>query len=142
MITKAHINDLEEIYQMGEKIHNNYRQTNNLKDLLETNYFNILIYKEDGIIKGFLSYSVTEEVIDIYDIYVKEKYRNNKIASLLLDYMITNSKVSQKIMLEVETSNIKAINLYKKFNFNIINTRKNYYQNNDAYIMERVNKSE
>ena len=142
MITKAHINDLEEIYLMGEKLHDNYRQTNNLKDLIETNYFNILIYKEDGIIKGFLSYSVTEEVIDIYDIYVKEKYRNNKIASLLLDYMITNSRVNQRVMLEVETSNIKAINLYKKFNFNIINTRKNYYQNNDAYIMERVNKSE
>ena len=40
-------------------------------------------------------------------------------------------------MLEVNTENIAAINLYKKFNFEIINTRKKYYEGKDAYIMER-----
>ena len=142
MIAEAKINDLNEIYKMGEKLHQNYRKTNKLEDLLNTNYFKILIYKENDIIKGFLSFSVTEDIIDIYDIYVKEEYRQSHIASILLDYMISNSKINQKIMLEVEVDNIKAINLYQKFNFNIINTRKKYYHGKDAYIMERVNNSE
>ena len=53
------------------------------------------------------------DIID--DIYVKEEYRQSHIASILLDYMISNSKITQKIMLEVEEDNIKAINLYQKF---------------------------
>ena len=40
------------------------------------------------------------------------------------------------IFLEVRVSNAAAINLYKKFNFEIIDTRKKYYQNGeDAFIM-------
>ena len=142
MISKACFDDLDEIYLMGEELHSNYRKTTDLKALLNTNYFNLLVYKENRQIKGFLSYSVTEETIDIYDIFVKKEYRNNNIASMLLDYMITNSNINQNILLEVEINNISAINLYKKFNFKIIHTRKNYYEGKDAYIMERVNNDE
>ena len=102
MISKACFNDLDEIYLMGEELHSNYRKTTNLKALLNTNYFKILVYKENRQIKGFLSYSVTDETIDIYDIFVKKEYRKNNIDSMLLDYMITNSIINQNILLEVE----------------------------------------
>ena len=60
MISKACFDDLDEIYLMGEELHSNYRKTTDLKTLLNTNYFKILVYKENSQIKGFLSYSVTE----------------------------------------------------------------------------------
>ena len=47
------------------------------------------------------------------------------------------TKNIEQIILEVNTENEAAINLYKKFNFRIIHTRKKYYQTGDAYIMER-----
>ena len=39
------------------------------------------------------------------------------------------------ITLEVAVNNEPAISLYKKFGFEIISTRKNYYDNVDAYLM-------
>ena len=42
------------------------------------------------------------------------------------------------MLLEVRCDNINAIKLYKKYNFKIINIRKNYYENNDAYVMELI----
>ena len=40
------------------------------------------------------------------------------------------------ITLEVRISNNKAINLYKKLNFQIVNVKKNYYENKeDALYM-------
>ena len=41
------------------------------------------------------------------------------------------------ITLEVRTTNEGAINLYKKYNFKVVSTRKNYYGNEDAYLMIR-----
>ena len=40
-------------------------------------------------------------------------------------------------MLEVRSKNINAIRLYQKYDFKIINIRKNYYKDDDAIIMER-----
>ncbi len=45
-------------------------------------------------------------------------------------------KVSN-ITLEVKTSNLSAIGLYKKYGFVVISTRKNYYGSDDAYLMIR-----
>ena len=67
---------------------------------------------------------------------VDENYRRKKIATNLLNCLITNSKPNQKIYLEVSANNKNAIELYNKFNFNVVNIRKKYYKNVDAYVME------
>lgn len=86
---------------------------------------------------GYVILEETIDVINIVDVLVAEKYRNQKIASKLFDYIINKYKnKKEKIMLEVRVSNNPAINLYKKFNFEIIHIRKNYYKTEDAYIME------
>ena len=42
----------------------------------------------------------------------------------------------ENITLEVRVSNVVAINLYKSVGFNIVATRKKYYENGeDAYLM-------
>ena len=63
------------------------------------------------------------------------KKRNKKIASLLVDYFLSQN--NKRIILEVRESNLPAIKLYKKFNFVIINIREKYYGNENAIIMER-----
>ena len=86
---------------------------------------------------GYVILEETIDVIDIVDVLVNEEYRKQKIASKLFDYVINKYKnVKEKIMLEVRVSNNPAINLYRKFNFEIIYIRKNYYKDEDAYIME------
>ena len=49
---------------------------------------------------------------------------------------IAKERKLNSITLEVNTKNIPAINLYKKYNFKEVGLRKNYYKNcEDALIM-------
>ena len=80
---------------------------------------------------------VHQDNIDILSIYVEEKYRKKNLGSSLLEELINNNRyLKQSIMLEVSTNNTPAINLYKKMGFQIINIRKKYYENGDAYVMK------
>lgn len=98
----------------------------------------IYVYKENNEILGFIHIGINYEVVDLLNIIVKKEARNKGIATLLIDYMITDLPESvQKILLEVDVNNKEAIKLYYKFNFEVINTRNNYYGNNKALIMER-----
>jgi len=93
------------------------------------------IYLDGDLPVGLISYSLIYDRIELEYIWVKEKFRKIGIASKLMDKMF-EEKVSN-ITLEVKTSNLSAIGLYKKYGFVVISTRKNYYGSDDAYLMIR-----
>ena len=131
--------DFESIYKLGNKISNNFSKTNNLNDILIDKYTKILVYEKESKVVGFLMYIELPESIDILDIVVEDEYRRQRIASCLLDYLITGLKDNIKMLtLEVRKGNIPAINLYNKFGFEVINVRKDYYDTEDAYLMGRI----
>lgn len=95
------------------------------------------IYVKDNKIIAFISYLILYERAELNYIYVDPNYRKQHIASTLMDDMFRNCQKSgvNSIDLEVNVSNEKAINLYKKYGFKIVNIRKNYYNGFDAYVM-------
>lgn len=97
-----------------------------------------IVYLEDTKIIGFLSYSVIYERAEINYIFVLEDYRGKKIASKMLNYMISSCKICDNITLEVRKSNSIAISLYKKFGFKEVAIRENYYNNEDGILMMLV----
>lgn len=97
-----------------------------------------IVYLEDTKIIGFLSYSVIYERAEINYIFVLEIYRGKKIASKMLNYMISSCKICDNITLEVRKSNSIAISLYKKFGFKEVAIRENYYNNEDGILMMLV----
>ena len=74
------------------------------------------------------------------NIVVKKNYRNNGVGTLLLENLISlcNELNLQSLSLEVNEENLPAINLYKKFGFKDIGTRKNYYKDKNGIIMKKV----
>ena len=86
----------------------------------------------NGVVIGYCGlYKVLDEA-DITNIAVHPDYRNLGIATTILDYILkhcSESKIS-KVMLEVRESNYIAINLYKKYGFKVVGSRKNYYSDN------------
>lgn len=138
MIIDATLNDLDKIYELGSLINKNFKN-NYPQESLFNDYTKILLYKDDVEIKGFIHYEIMYETVNILNIVVNATERRKNIGTLLMDNMLSdlNNKDIEHIMLEVNSNNIPAINLYKKFNFEIINTRKKYYNGEDAYIMER-----
>lgn len=131
--------DIEEINRLGNTITKNFSKTMDFSEIEKDKYTKVLVYEDKDILKGFLIYTELEEIVDIIGIVVKEEYRNQKIASCLLDYMITGlSESVSLITLEVRKSNSAAIHLYEKFGFEVINVRKKYYDGReDAYLMGR-----
>ena len=55
---------------------------------------------------------------------------------MLIDYILSDVSI-ERVILEVRVDNYSAIRLYKKLGFNIIHTRKNYYNDIDGYVMEK-----
>lgn len=87
---------------------------------------------------NIISYVIVQrlyEVLDIINVFTEEKYRKHGYATKILEYILTETD-AHKIMLEVNENNIVAINLYKRLGFKIINTRKDYYKDGNALIME------
>lgn len=75
----------------------------------------------------------------IANIAVRKDLRNLKIGSKLLKALINEASTkAQSITLEVNEKNLPAICLYKKYGFETLGKRKNYYNNqHDAYIMTK-----
>ena len=97
------------------------------------------IVSDDTNIKGALFFEEIYERIDIDYIIVSNIYRRKGIGSKLLEYLIDycKEKSISNITLEVNENNIAAINLYKKYGFEVAATRKNYYKEADGLLMIR-----
>ena len=89
-----------------------------------------------------VAYAGTWNIIDeghITTIAVKNEYQRKHIGEALIVKILDNCYENEikYLTLEVRVSNLPAINLYKKYGFQSLGTRKGYYQDNneDALIM-------
>lgn len=80
----------------------------------------LLIYKTDDKIVGYIFAKKIEKGILIDGLYVEKTYRNNGIATYLINHVIKISKENKipYIDINVMYENESAKNLYKKLGFN------------------------
>ena len=100
-------------------------------------YFSVFNEK-DELIAYCGCWQILEEA-HITNIAVTPEYRRNHIGEALLKTIIDEcyKNMVKFITLEVRVGNVAAIELYKKYGFKSLGTRKGYYQDNneDALIM-------
>ena len=132
MIDNCNIKDINRINYLGNLLNPDFYKLNDINSIIDNK--EIIGYYKDNELVGILVFKKLYEVIDILYLIVDKKFRKQGIGTKLINYL---KKLDyERIMLEVDTSNIEAINLYKKNGFNIINERKQYYKNNNAFVME------
>ena len=138
-IRKATVNDLNAILYLQNEYEHSLISSTSLKDDLKNSlciYF-VALDNENNII-GVIGGTILVDHLDISIVITKKNLVKKGIASVLLNRLIDSCKKKniEKIFLEVRSSNLPAINLYEKFNFIKISTRKNYYTdtNEDALI--------
>ena len=111
----------------------NYILINNINLFVVTNQYDELI--------GYIIFTITNDYTDILKVFIRDNDRRNGYATLLINKIIELALrfKSKKIMIEVRSKNISAIDFYKHNGFNEISIRKNYYTNpsDDALIFER-----
>ena len=140
MIIEITKHDTELIKELENKFSTIFSSSNKIIDDMKNNIFSkYFIYLQESNIIGFINYYDIYDRFEIANIFVLEEYRNNKVASKLLEHIIALGEIKKitNITLEVKKDNIYAIKLYKKYNFETIALRKRYYNGIDGLLMER-----
>lgn len=138
MVREANIYDIPRINELGSLLSDNFDKLNHINEMLEDEITKVIVYEKDDLVVGFIIATDLGETCDILDIVVDPMYRKQMIASNLIAYLISDLSEDLKLItLEVATKNVAAISLYDKFGFEIVNKRKGYYINDDAYLMAR-----
>lgn len=98
----------------------------------------------DGGFVGYCIFTTSFDDADLCRIAISEKYRRNHIADNLLEKALIKLKEKgiKRVLLEVRESNEPAISLYKKYGFEQIGIRKNYYsepvENGLVFLLEII----
>ena len=140
IIRKANLDDVEAIVSLDQEV----LQTNWHEKL----YAESIVFKDtqslvldhEGRLIGFLIYRNIGGDFEIIQLALNKAYQRQGLASMMIDYMIQDAQSShiEFIYLEVEMDNLPALNLYKKYGFEAIHQRKNYYgQEQDAIVMRK-----
>ncbi len=138
MIREALIDDIDKIYELGNLLNTDFSKTYDLSFYIESDNYLVLV-NDDNKINAFLIVLKGIDSFDIEVVYVQDDSRRKGIATNLLLFLINNYGNDKKaIFLEVAVNNNRAIALYKKMEFEIVNVRKKYYENIDAYVMRKV----
>lgn len=106
---------------------------------LQKDYYTFVVAEENGQIIGQAGLIQSLDEADLTNVAVDKDYRNQKIASQLLEYLFQLGRINGvcAFTLEVRENNNAAIALYKKFGFVSEGIRKNFYDNpkENAVIM-------
>ena len=140
-IGKMTIADLDSIANKLETEYDDFWNYNIFKSELENDNSKYIVAKDNDNIVGFAGIWIAIDIAHVTNIVVKKDCRKLGIGSLLLKNLIELCKKINmaEVTLEVNEHNAAAINLYKKFGFEHIGTRKKYYNNIDsALIMTKI----
>lgn len=139
-INKMTLLDLDNIKNNLTSDFDDFWSYNILKEELKYDNSTYIIAKLNNEIIGFAGIKIVIDKADIMNIVTKKIYRNQGVGGMLLKSLISLSKKLNltSLSLEVNENNLTAIHLYKKFGFEILGTRKNYYQNQNAIIMTKT----
>ena len=110
-----------------------------LGSTFEYDYNHLLIEEKDGRVVGYIIYADIQGDAELLRIAVDKRYRRMGIGNKLMKDMISEfvEAGTDRISLEVRAHNLPAIALYKKYGFEEIFVRENYYHNpdDDALIL-------
>ena len=138
-ITPMTLEDLNQIANTLTSDFDEFWSDSILKEELKADNSNYLIAKLNQKIVGFAGIKILMDEADIMNIVVKKDSRNQGIGGLLLKELIDLSKKLNltSITLEVMEENYSAIHLYRKFGFEQVGIRKNYYKDKNGLIMTK-----
>lgn len=105
----------------------------------------VLYAVENGEVTGLICGYFASDEADITSVAVDPHNRRKGIASQLLSaFLDALPNITNCIFLEVRESNSSAIGLYKKFEFERLSIRKNFYSSPDenAIVMQKILKEE
>ena len=135
------IKDLNKIYDLELESYNFPWTKEILRDCILYKYDSFSVFFNENLV-GYVIAKIIYPETHILNLTVKKNFRKKGIGKSLIELIISEARLrnSENILLEVRVGNIVAQSLYEKLNFQIIGTRKNYYESEngreDAYVLK------
>ena len=122
---------LDDVYILETECFSHPWSKQSLEEELNNETSLFLVAKEENEVIGYIGMSIVIDEGYIFNVAVRENYRNKGVATALINELVTYGKKNNFsfITLEVRESNLPAISLYSKFGFIKAGERKNYYSN-------------
>ena len=139
-VEKLIIKNKEELFLLESDLFTNSWSENSLEEQLEIKTsLNLGLKANNELISYVLCQDLFPE-IEILRFGVKRKFQLQGNGKFLLKSLISllKQKNYNRIFLEVNTSNSRAISLYKQFGFIDISIRKNYYFETGIYYDAKI----
>jgi ribosomal protein S18 acetylase RimI-like enzyme len=118
---------------LNNKLSNSFRYYNKRNISIIENHLITIIGLDINLLSiayGHIDYCSNENIYWL-GICILEEYKGKGYGNDIMNKLIEKFKeknISNKLYLTVDKDNQKAINLYKKFNFNIIEEKETYYK--------------
>ncbi len=140
MIRKANEKDLVSVLKLEKELflEDAWTEQMFIDEMNQNPYAYLYVYEIDGEIVGYFDLLIAYENAEIANIGVSKQYQHRGIGTQMMEFIdqLVIKSDCENFTLEVRMSNENAIQLYKKFGFNIVSSRKNYYADGeDAYLM-------
>ena len=89
--------------------------------------------QKDNLLSGFIIYRVVSDEAEVITIATHSKHRKKGCARAMMDEMIRRalSERLHEIFLEVDETNLSAINLYQSLGFKNVGKREAYYKSGE-----------
>ena len=139
MIKKLSFKNIEGIVKIEQNTFDNpWTKNQFIESCKQANKFLNYVHYDSTKVIGYLISEIILDEVHLYKIVVSKENQKNKVGSELLRFMLEECKKLNKnrVCLEVDSENRKAINLYEKFSFVNVGSRKKYYGNKDAFLMD------
>lgn len=142
IVRKLEVSDIVKLAKLENQVFSDAWSEDILNALIKNSFdYAYIVQNSKFEIIAYINYRVIIDEAELMRIAVLPKYRGQKIGDDLVKYMFKN--IEQKniniVRLEVRSSNISALKLYKSNGFIESGIRKDYYNNpnEDAIIMEK-----
>jgi len=90
-----------------------------LESFADRNFF--VLSRNNLMLRGIISCKINNNVLDLFNVNIHKNYQGKGLGSMLIEKIINYSKeYDYKLTTSVISSNKKAIKLYKKYDFKII----------------------
>ena len=138
-ISKVELNDIYKIYMLGKHNLNVYYNKNQLYDFFKLSNYEIYKLHYNTNIFGYIIFEkkYKYQKIHIMSLAIDLKIRNKGLGTALINY-VKKIYPKVKITLNVQTSNLNALNFYYKNNFKAIIFKNNYYTDGIRDAIEMI----
>ena len=134
------INYLTKVYELELESYDFPWTKEILRDCILYKYDSFVVVLNDNLV-GYIISKIAYPETHILNLTVKKNFRKKGIGKALIELIISDARLrnSENIILDVRANNTDAQSLYKKLNFEVIGTRKDYYESKndreDAYVL-------